>query len=182
MDKWKKSPVLVAFDSVQTGIYSIPFPALTVCNMNKACTLVIKISLGLSNYQKNLDDSLHQVRKSRVENIDHELSLNNQSEKYLVEKEFVGEICAKHENVGYSSHDSNGTEGHAETEDQGHHRRRKRGSSAHSSSSSDEEEDFGAHIGANGDLELTGKALHEYLADLGTPCEEMLLRCHFEGR
>ena len=51
MNKWKTSPVLVSFDSVQTGIYNIPFPSMTVCNMNK-------------------------VRKSRVEHIDDELVID----------------------------------------------------------------------------------------------------------
>ncbi len=31
-------------------------------------------------------------------------------------------------------------------------------------------------------MELTGEALHEYLFDVGNPCFEMIVRCHFEGR
>ncbi len=35
MERWAVSPLLVSFDSVTTGVYEIPFPALTVCNINK---------------------------------------------------------------------------------------------------------------------------------------------------
>ncbi len=32
------------------------------------------------------------------------------------------------------------------------------------------------------DLNLTGRALHDFLSDVGQSCSEMMLRCHFEGR
>ncbi len=35
LDRWQRSPVLVSFDSTQVAIYEIPFPSLTICNMNK---------------------------------------------------------------------------------------------------------------------------------------------------
>ncbi len=35
LEKWQKAPVLVSFDSTQVAIYEIPFPSLTICNMNK---------------------------------------------------------------------------------------------------------------------------------------------------
>ncbi len=35
MYKWQKAPVLVSFDSRQVAVYEIPFPSLTICNMNK---------------------------------------------------------------------------------------------------------------------------------------------------
>ncbi len=163
MWKWKLSPILVSFESVQTGIYNIPFPSLTVCNMNK-------------------------VRRSRVEHIDEELVKDPESEFYLVEQQFVQEICAKHESIasGHDSHSTNGTSDGDDNDDNSQnsgHRRRKRGSSSSSGhDSSGSGDDFSGHIGANGDLEMTGKMLHHYLADLGIPCEQMLLRCHFEGR
>ena len=110
-----------------------------------------------------------QVRRSRVEHIEEELNKDPESEFYLVEQQFVKGVCSKHESIG-SSHSSSGTDSH---------RRRKRGSGSNNSSTVS---DNSGHIGANGDLELTGEMLHHYLADLGTPCEDMLLRCHFEGR
>lgn len=114
------SPLLVSFDSVQTGVFEIPFPALTICNINK-------------------------VRKSRVRHIDEELEKDPNSTFYLTEKKFVEEVCAKHENI-----------------------KKKEGATGH-----EEEEE---------NLNLSGELLYHYLADLGNSCEDMLLRCHFEGR
>lgn len=37
-DIWKRyneSPVIVSFEPIETNIDSIPFPAVTICNMNK---------------------------------------------------------------------------------------------------------------------------------------------------
>ncbi len=76
-----------------------------------------------------------------------ELELDPDSEYYLTEREFVDEVCAKHETLT--------VDGHAE----------------------ETVVEGGGH-----DLNLTGELLHTYLADLAEPCEEMLLRCHFEGR
>lgn len=63
---------MVTFDSSQTPIWSIPFPSLTICNMNK-------------------------VRRSRVDHIDEELLRNPESNFYKTEKIFVKEVCSKHE-------------------------------------------------------------------------------------
>ena len=35
MEKWDRTPILVSFDSDATPIWEIPFPSLTICNMNK---------------------------------------------------------------------------------------------------------------------------------------------------
>ncbi len=43
-------------------------------------------------------------------------------------------------------------------------------------------ENYHGEKGDGDNLNLTGKMLHYYLADLGNSCEDMLLRCHFEGR
>ncbi len=34
MIHWAQSPVIITFDSLETSIWEIPFPAVTVCNMN----------------------------------------------------------------------------------------------------------------------------------------------------
>jgi hypothetical protein len=34
MIHWDQSPVTITFDSLKTSISKIPFPAVTVCNMN----------------------------------------------------------------------------------------------------------------------------------------------------
>ncbi len=34
-DKWQREPVYVAFDTTSTPIWELPFPAVTVCNMNQ---------------------------------------------------------------------------------------------------------------------------------------------------
>jgi len=31
-------------------------------------------------------------------------------------------------------------------------------------------------------LNVTGSQLKHFLADVGNPCQDMILRCHFEGR
>ncbi len=33
--KWHREPVYVAFDTVSTPVWELPFPAVTVCNMNQ---------------------------------------------------------------------------------------------------------------------------------------------------
>ena len=33
--KWMREPVYVAFDTVSTPVWQLPFPAVTVCNMNQ---------------------------------------------------------------------------------------------------------------------------------------------------
>ena len=119
LEKWNESPVLITFSNVQSGIYDIPFPSVTVCNMNK-------------------------VRRSRVLRIERELNRTG-SKEAAREMRFVREVCAKHENLN----DENG-------------------------------ETFGDDLGQSESLD--GSQVREYLADLGNPCEEMLLRCHFEGR
>ena len=34
--KWRREPIYVAFDTVSTPVHKVPFPAVTVCNMNQA--------------------------------------------------------------------------------------------------------------------------------------------------
>ena len=109
-----------------------------------------------------------------------------------MEKRFVEEICAKHENIVTEGHGdshgssagANGTSSANATDSSGGgHKRRKRASHGSSSSASSSSSSSGASSSSlDGDLELTGELLHHYLADLGTPCEDMMLRCHFEGR
>ena len=77
MDKWQKSPVLVSFDSTVTPISEIPFPAVTICNMNK-------------------------VRKSRVEHVEKKRLLYPKDDYWEKEELFVEEVCASH--LGMGSH------------------------------------------------------------------------------
>lgn len=35
-DKWKTSPVIISFSPFDADLSSIPFPAVTICNMNQA--------------------------------------------------------------------------------------------------------------------------------------------------
>ncbi len=108
-----------------------------------------------------------------------------------MEKRFVEEICAKHENIVTEGHGdshgssagANGTSSANATDSSGGgHKRRKRASHGSSSSASSSSSSGASSSSLDGDLELTGELLHHYLADLGTPCEDMMLRCHFEGR
>lgn len=43
-DKWNSSPVIISFSPFDAQLQDIPFPAVTICNMNQAKkTEVIKI-------------------------------------------------------------------------------------------------------------------------------------------
>ena len=110
-----------------------------------------------------------QVRKSRVQHIIDELAVNPDSEFYQTELLVVEEICAKHESLMMQ-------ESHGEDR-----------------MGDDEGDDYGSNVTVGlhaqplvdrgpGDLELTGEELHFYLEDLGSSCDDTLLRCHFEGR
>jgi hypothetical protein len=35
VEKWSRKPLFVSFDTVPTPIWDIPFPAVTVCNVQK---------------------------------------------------------------------------------------------------------------------------------------------------
>ncbi len=73
------------------------------------------------------------------------------------------EVCAKHEALAVQSQDSAAAAAAA--------------ASGHGGGGAAAD-----HHGDTTPLNLTGEMLHEYLADLATPCDQMLLRCHFEGR
>jgi hypothetical protein len=36
VEKWNRKPMFVSFDTVPTPIWDIPFPAVTVCNVQEA--------------------------------------------------------------------------------------------------------------------------------------------------
>ena len=36
VEKWNNKPMFVSFDTVPTPIWDIPFPAVTLCNVQKA--------------------------------------------------------------------------------------------------------------------------------------------------
>ena len=40
--KWRRDPVYVAFDTTSTPVWEVPFPAITVCNMNMANKEMVK--------------------------------------------------------------------------------------------------------------------------------------------
>lgn len=40
-EKWSATPVIITVDSVSTSIRDVPFPAVTICNMNQARKTVI---------------------------------------------------------------------------------------------------------------------------------------------
>ncbi|XP_059083484.1 pickpocket protein 28-like [Tigriopus californicus] len=68
--KWQESPILVSYDSTTTPIWELPFPALTICNMNK-------------------------VQRSRIEAIEAILKRNASNDFYAKERRFATEICQK---------------------------------------------------------------------------------------
>lgn len=40
-EKWSASPVIIALNAVATPVVDIPFPAVTICNMNQARESVV---------------------------------------------------------------------------------------------------------------------------------------------
>ena len=72
MTRYMKSPVVVSSDSTPQPISAIPFPAVTICNMNKASgrrvlgNIALKCHFWLSR----------QVQKSRVKHLDEKLRLH----------------------------------------------------------------------------------------------------------
>lgn len=41
-EKWSASPVIIALNAVSTSVNDIPFPAVTICNMNQARQSVVQ--------------------------------------------------------------------------------------------------------------------------------------------
>lgn len=41
-EKWSASPVIIALNAVATSVNDIPFPAVTICNMNQARQSVVQ--------------------------------------------------------------------------------------------------------------------------------------------
>ena len=62
--KWHKSPVLVSFDAEEVHIGDIPFPSVTICNLNK-------------------------VRKSKWEDINAELVSDPTNNDLIAEKDIA---------------------------------------------------------------------------------------------
>lgn len=54
-EKWSASPIIIGFNAITTSIHTIPFPAVTICNMNQA-----KYSIAKKVHKNTLDDSLLQ--------------------------------------------------------------------------------------------------------------------------
>ena len=71
LEKWQNSPVLVSFDSSVTPISTIPFPAVTICNMNK-------------------------VQKSRHEYVEEKRAAEPDNDYWQKEHLFEEEVCASH--------------------------------------------------------------------------------------
>ncbi len=47
IDKWQTSPVLVSFDSKAVPIWEVPFPSMTICNLNKVCLETLELMFSL---------------------------------------------------------------------------------------------------------------------------------------
>lgn len=107
--KWQTSPVLVSFDSKTTPIWTIPFPAFTLCNMNK-------------------------VRKSRVEFVEGQKAANPTVERWHHELLFIEEVCEAQVKTSEASNPN------AE------------------------------------EIKISGHEVHEFLADLAHPCDNMIIR------
>lgn len=41
-EKWTKSPIIITYSPVSTKIVDIPFPTVTICNMNQANNFIAK--------------------------------------------------------------------------------------------------------------------------------------------
>lgn len=56
-EKWDASPVIIGFNPVSTPIMDIPFPAVTICNMNQARQSVVK-TIRSGGYEQSFLESL----------------------------------------------------------------------------------------------------------------------------
>ncbi len=80
--KWRREPIYVAFNTVSTPIHKVPFPAITVCNMNQVnIKAVDEIIDGLAeNNTGNEDNSMLMTKagllQGMCEDVDFGLALN----------------------------------------------------------------------------------------------------------
>lgn len=79
--KWTDTPIIIALNSVSTPLNNIPFPAVTICNMNQA-----KNSIA-NNIQ---DDSLDSQLLQSVCNLEAQLNLNSSSSAAARNEKFIG--------------------------------------------------------------------------------------------
>lgn len=55
--KWSASPIIITLNALATSIEDIPFPAVTICNMNQARKSVVK-NFDNNSIQKSLLDDI----------------------------------------------------------------------------------------------------------------------------
>lgn len=72
-NKWSENPIIIGLNSALTPLNEIPFPAVTICNMNQA-----KLSIA----EKINPDSLENMLLESVCNLDDQLNAN-QSYSYV---------------------------------------------------------------------------------------------------
>ena len=84
-EKASNSPVLVSFASQPTPIWQIPFPALTLCNMNK-------VPIDCGDYVEQYITFI-QVRASRAKQVKSDLEKDPKNITLKREDFFIKEIC-----------------------------------------------------------------------------------------
>lgn len=57
IDKWNTSPIIISINAVSTPISEIPFPAVTICNMNQARRSIVQ-QLIPGSYEDEMLQSL----------------------------------------------------------------------------------------------------------------------------
>lgn len=62
-EKWERDPIIVSFDEQSSSIYTIPFPAVTICPETKVKASELNISHTFELVRKNqLNESMDEER------------------------------------------------------------------------------------------------------------------------
>lgn len=81
-EKWSATPVIITVDSVTTSIRNVPFPAVTICNMNQARKTIVK--------QLNvLDDPLRLSYLHNICELDNGPGFNDAGINYNVSSQWI---------------------------------------------------------------------------------------------
>lgn len=103
-EKWNASPIIITNNAVATSITDIPFPAVTICNMNQARKSMVK-DIQAGTMEDALLSSLcldSNIRLSNGNN-DNDTSVvsvsSNYSGKWPQFRAFLLNVCLKIKNV-----------------------------------------------------------------------------------
>lgn len=86
--KWSASPVIIGLNAIATSISDIPFPAITICNMNQAKKSIVQHYQSGSNEYVLLQSVCQQFDDFNISDVPP-----NFSGKWSTFKEFLLKVC-----------------------------------------------------------------------------------------